>query len=72
MKTYYLHICWEVQLEDGNIAKSDGLYIVKAKRGSGLYGIRKCIQEQLGSNKVPNIINMTVLPKKLYKAFSGQ
>lgn len=72
MKKYYLHICWEVQLEDENIARSDGLYIVKAKRGYALHDMRKSIQEQLGSNKTPNIINMTIIPKRLFKAFSGQ
>lgn len=72
MKKYYLHVCWQVQQDDKNISISDGFYIVKAKRGCGIADMRKAMQKQMGSKTAPNIMNMTVLPKRLFKALTGE
>lgn len=72
MKKYYLHVCWQVQRDDKNIAISDGFYIVKAKKGLGMENMRKNMQEQMGSSMAPNLISMTVLPKRLFKALTGE
>lgn len=74
MKTYYLHVCWQVQKNDRNIAINDGLYTIKSNsRNASLGDLRKAVQEQIGDcTMLPNIISMTILPKKLFRVLGGQ
>lgn len=70
MKKYYLHISYQGQKDDGNIALGDGIYPIC--KGSGdLYSMRKAMQKTLDTKMLPNITNITVLPKKIYKILNG-
>ena len=71
MKKYYLHISYQGQRKDGNIALGDGIYPIC--KGSGdLYSMRKNMQKTLDSTMLPNITNITVLPKKVFKILNGE
>ena len=70
-KKYYLHISYQGQQEDGNIALGDGLYTIFSGSGD-LYSMRKAMKEQLKCKSLPHIISITVLPKKVFKILGGQ
>ena len=69
MKKYYLHISYQGQLDDNNIAIGDGLFCIKSY---DLPAIREELKRTMKTKENPQITSLTVIPKRLFKILGGE
>ncbi len=78
MRTTYMHVSYITSKGDGNFTYGDML--VRVSRNASIKGLREYILETIKEEnpkdadkfKLPSILNMTVIKKKLYRQLVGE